>query len=807
MRTKVLVVFAVAFRAAPLAASTTEAESAVFAFDTRDSTGTTEAESGVFGMDARNLGNSDSRASGTFALNTLGSAPTGLEIVGPATVTAGSRTGYQVRWHAGNSTLDVTAAARWRFLTGAPGNTGMVPPTFHAGETTVPASTTIVASYIGPTGTGLESPPFTITILPRIQVTLAANPVAGQHGVRQFQAGVAGASGATVVNWDLDGDGQFDDATGESVTRDYGTWTGTTTVKVEVIDGEGERRIEERSVVLNKPPAANQPVESAPAYDPGGFDLYLPDAARSEFVFNAGGLNRRDSGLVVIAHGLKSDTHAGWMLKMGQGIESRCTEDGITPPDIGLLDWAHLAKDPAELPAIQKDLLERLIKQWWNPIGSGTAALGYAADFLIDLAAVKSFGMTTGQQLANWIYQNSSLGATPQIDKNKPIHLIGHSAGGFVAGEAARILKHPNTGTSQVWVDRVTMLDTPVVEGSHILQGGDNLPNPGWVDRYVSSAYGAITWPWTAVAAVMPNAYYRRSDVPKSGKLSTHALDPGSNGHGYAHDWYTDETILGNEFDGFIFSPIIDADSRIAKPVLVPAPAPQNDPPQDPPAEPPDFIPTGWQAFGDAVESGGTWTLTESADAGMWSEFTLPVGSRMLAFEFHFSGAGDGDFLAVHFGDLPVLFRGLDLPLSRDAWLPVEVPLEILPVMAGKLVFTLVSRGAVNAQAQLRNIRISQSTDPDGDGQADDFELRAGTDPRQNGSWFRVVAVERGPGGGITVRWPAAVGRTYSVLHSVDLGTGNLEVLATGLAGGGPLLEFHDASPPAGRAFYWVEFE
>jgi hypothetical protein len=264
------------------------------------------------------------------------------------------------------------------------------------------------------------------------------------------------------------------------------------------------------------------------------------------------------------------------------------------------------------------------------------------------------------------------------------------------------------------------------------------------------------------------------------------------------------------------------------------------------------LIPAGWEVFGEAMEAGAVWTLTEDADAGIWTDLSLPVEAQTLAFEFRFTSPGDGDFLALHFADLPVLFRGLDLPLSQEAWLPAEVPLDVFPAMDGKLVFTLVSRGVPNAEVQVRNIRILRSDDPDadgllngeeadfgtdprqwdtdgdglgdgeeiqihrtdptrwdtdGDGQSDDFELRAGTDPLQNGSVFRLLAVEHDAVEGVTVRWPSAPGKTYTMFRSAELGTGNLQVLGTGLGSSGPEAQFTDQSPPDGRAFYWVGVE
>ena len=833
-------------------AASTEAESSVFAMDLRDSLGTTEQESNLFTLEARDWGNQTGESSGSFALDTLGDAPLDLEIVGPATVTAGSQTTYAVKWHAGNSVLDVTENARWRFLTGAPGNSGMVPPVLYAGETTAPAVIVLVASYLGATGTSIESPPFAITILPRMTASLAATRASPNNGVVNLAASPQGATGTTVVNWDLDGDGQFDDATGETVVRDYGTWTGTTQVKVEVIDALGNRWIEQRRVTLNKPPVDNQPALEKPAYDPGGFTLHLADAARSQFQFDPA---RRDKGLVVIAHGLDSSVQAGWMQELGLAVEARCQSELGGAPNIALLDWSDLAGDPSELPLWLRITLEGLIRAGLKTVNFKAAAvgeLGKAINFGFDLYYVREFGLTTGQQLANWIYLNSSLGASPQIDKSKPIHLIGHSAGGFVVGEAGLLLKLAAGGLSPVYVDRVTMLDTPFPAKAHFSMASGSFPNPGEVERYISSFYGDLVW--MGAALVDPHPWYRRQYVFKS-LFPTDVLSTGANGHGYSYVWYTGNTTWNQEDptalenDGFAWSPIINASTRIAKAAMAPLPMPA---PLYSPAALPDFVPSGWQSFGDAVEDAGTWTLTEQADAGMWAEVALPVASENLRFEFRFTQGGDGDFLAVHFGDAPVLFRGLDQALSRDGWLPVEIPLDLVGGTAGKLVFTLVSRGNANAQVQVANIRATQTDDPDGDGltiaqeaaagtaarvwdtdgdtlsdgdevnvlltdptradtdgdgQGDAAELAAGTDPLANGSVFRVTAIERAPSGSIVLRWPGVVGKTYRVMRSETLGTGNFIVLAHGIAGTAPATVVEDPEPPAGRAFYWVEVE
>jgi len=825
---------------------TTAAESPVFAIETRDAANTTEAFCQDFALDVRSRGNCASMGSGTFLLNTLGTAPTELEIVGLAAVVAGSKTDYRVIWHAGFSDLDVTSDVRWRFLTGAPGNTGMVQSTFYAGETNSPATVQIVASYLAATGQSQDSPAFTITITPHLKTAVAAT----QTGTGKFTltATPTNNTGTTTVSWDLNGDGKYGDAYGETATVDFGSWTGTTKVKVLVTDGNGNTHIETRNVVVNKSPVVNQPTGTKPAYDPTDFFLILPDQTGTPFVFNPDGLDRQSTGLVVIAHGLYSSTQDDWMREMGAGIENRCRQNGLTPPNVALLDWSGLSMDPSPLPPLQEALLKALIVgglQQGNWVAAGIGATGEAINLGFDLWWVKKNGMVSGQNLANWIYLNSCCGSKPQIDKNRPIHLIGHSAGGFVMGEAARILKHPSSGMPRVYVDRVTMLDTPFVEKSHIAEGSENYPNPGTVERYVSSIWGSLAFGWP----VSTNNYYRYENVWT-------AATPGYNwiSHGDAHDWYTRSTIWKEgdpyailENDGFAFSPIlagIKAAASTQRQILAVSSAGVE--------LMSDYIPSGWQTFGSAVEYTGTWTLTEAADAGMWTDMTMPVAAQNLVFEFHFTQPGDGDFLAVHFGDMPVLYRGIDQALSRDGWVSAEVPLDLIGETTGKLVFTLVSRGNPNAQVQVRNIRITQSddvdgdgltneqeaalgtdprnpdtdgdglrdgdevniyhTDPlladtDGDGQSDATELLVGTDPLFNGSFFRVTDIHKGVTGGISLSWPGASGKTYRIRRSQALSTGNYEIIATGIPAVLPLTTFTDPAPPAGRGFYWVEVE
>ena len=183
--------------------------------------------------------------------------------------------------------------------------------------------------------------------------------------------------------------------------------------------------------------------------------------------------------------------------------------------------------------------------------------------------------------------------------------------------------------------------------------------------------------------------------------------------------------------------------------------------------------------------------------------------------------------------------------------MPAEIPLDLLPVMNGKLVFTLVSRGGVNAQVQIRNIRITQTedadsdgltvtdeqtagsdprnpdadgdglsdgdevsingTDPlladtDGDGQSDASELAAGTNPLANGSVFRITSLAKIPTG-FVLNWSGVSGRTYRVMRSQELGTGNYKTLAFSVPATLPTTTYVDPNPPPLKAFYWIEVE
>lgn len=79
------------------------------------------------------------------------------------------------------------------------------------------------------------------------------------------------------------------------------------------------------------------------------------------------------------------------------------------------------------------------------------------------------------------------------------------------------------------------------------------------------------------------------------------------------------------------------------------------------------------------------------------------------------------------------------------------------------------------------------ATDSDGDGQADVAEYLAGTNPRSGASTFAVSQLTRASNGDVTVQWPAAAGRTYTILASSSLAIGSWMPVSTGIPATPPL--------------------
>jgi hypothetical protein len=72
---------------------------------------------------------------------------------------------------------------------------------------------------------------------------------------------------------------------------------------------------------------------------------------------------------------------------------------------------------------------------------------------------------------------------------------------------------------------------------------------------------------------------------------------------------------------------------------------------------------------------------------------------------------------------------------------------------------------------------IVLNADPDGDGTNNEYEYKAGTDPNNNLSVFKIthseaVPVENDPAAGFMLKWLSATGKRYRVERTTDLGQG-----------------------------------
>ena len=257
----------------------------------------------------------------------------------------------------------------------------------------------------------------------------------------------------------------------------------------------------------------------------------------------------------------------------------------------------------------------------------------------------------------------------------------------------------------------------------------------------------------------------------------------------------------------------------------------------------------GFIYFGQASGSGEVHMLSDQTDAGFEKTFTLPTGSETLRFRYRFTNAGDGDFIAAYWGEETVLVICPDTASARSGFVEMEADVSRFGGQTGNLVFKLVSRGEVNAVAEIDQVQIVLSDDPDDDGLTnaqeatygsnahnddsdgdglsdfdevtthgtnpvvadsdgdmvpDQAELAASTNPLDKNSFLR-PRMERGAGGQLELLWQGVSGRTYSVVRSLDLSGTSFDFIRTEVPGTGVDCKVTDPDTAANpRAFYWV---
>jgi hypothetical protein len=219
---------------------------------------------------------------------------------------------------------------------------------------------------------------------------------------------------------------------------------------------------------------------------------------------------RAKRGFVLIAHGLrdgpnKDADYVRWMGRLEHEIEQHCSE---AKPDICLVDWNAPAADYAIAGSI---------------VGQVTAIRPRA----------EAIGQIVGCKLAMAIKSH-------KLDPEKPMHFIGHSAGGFVIMSATRTLLELGIKPKDL---RLTILDTPVPDTGKegdLLQILTNLSSVQ-VDYYCTSVFAV------GVPEDKFEPHFSRFNVGLED-----GIDSFTGAHSFAHEWYI-RSILSpkNIPDGF----------------------------------------------------------------------------------------------------------------------------------------------------------------------------------------------------------------------------------------------------------------
>lgn len=708
--------------------------SSSFELETRIPPGSVEAFSKTFSADTRYRGNSGSATSPGFGINTVQSTLDRVEITGcPTTLNAGANaTLHATAFFANGNALDVSPNCVWSVTRSTGGvSFGDSQQNVLSVSPDAPAQTVFVdAQYRFPSGLrGSEK--VQIQVCEAFRMSVASTyvttylTVPKPHAGYDFHADTRGPHGPALdanIRWDFDNDGDFNDGQGASASHMF-LFGKTYLIGVKAVDAAAATNTVYFYLTVNAQSATEDALACKPAVDitsgnllnPQG-DPTTPDAARAH------------KGLVVLTHGLNNTGRQEWLSDMAYAVGNRVGGEGA---NLCIFDWGEMA-DPTRYNTAAARTMDGQSKALW----------------LDDIIRIKPYGKAQGAVLANAIENWRMAGF---VDLTKPLHLIGHSAGGFVMGECGTILR--KLGYSNV---QVTMLDTP----QPYLEHAEQISQAYRVERYITQFGGTSGWDLptlpdnlSQVASVstallgsdqyrvQPGEYYYRRVIGNERDYGWFDF------HSEAHEWYTQTIRLPSTDDcglpipdGFNQSValgwngnfpqsagISGASQAAASSGLQSLSVGQGTVHLS--SSLPDIALSGFDSFGFVVESNGVYTLTEAGNAGIYKSVVLPIGIQSFKFRYKFTSPGDGDFLCVHWGDEPPLYIGLDLAISRDGFMDADVPLTAYAAQTNTLVVKLISRNATNAVAVLDSLAFSQSDDPDRDGLTTDQELAIGTNP------------------------------------------------------------------------------
>lgn len=693
------------------------------------------------------------------------------------------------------------------------------------------AETTISAYYDSSDGR-VASDPILVSVLPQLTVTVNYEwlPDRGEHKLSAEvydPAGLVDESDCS-FNWDLGADGVVEyEGFGSviypgSVFYDHALSMGTNRILVRAETEENPKRVDYDEITVILESKHSQEPVSQSAYEPSVGDI-LDDEGFDAVLTS----EKADVGLIVLIHGMDDTGESEWI----QGLYAEIYEAIDPVPNIVIYDWHEMSDaDYVKINLPDGELLE---------IYDRDEAFGIVDDIL----EVRKAGLGQGYLLASKIDKLIDSGL---VQTDKPIHLIGHSAGGFVAGKVAEelVLMYLSGNLSDPGI-QITMLDTPCPLKKHLVEAS-SFVTP---ERYISSRFGKARL-WLGD----DNTYYRK-EIPK--RYGNGLLFDQIKNHGYAHEWYREtvkrtESLFHSEGDGFQRSLFFgsqalttqtEENSTIIEPSSATLQTSSNNMTEI----------SGFSKFGDVFTSPPDFTITEEVNAGIYTDYTMPIGAEYLHFSTQYSGKNDGDFLSVHFGDEVVAVIP-DVEYRRGSLFKNKINVGHLAGETNTLMFKLVSRGDPGCSLLLSNIGITKTEDPDADGltileeesvgsdpldpdsdndglsdgdevntygtdplkadtdddgQNDGDEIRAGTDPLAAEDALRITNFEMLPDGSVDLTWSSKSDKTYRVYRTETLDFLNYRAVGGGAIPGeaGTTNLTDTPAVDVKKMFYWIEVE
>jgi hypothetical protein len=781
-----------------------------------------------------NLWAADSFESLPIRVDTRSLRLTGLVISGPTSVPSSSEATYTATlYQDGAAPLDVSEECRW-FVSGGPQDIHWVHTPIMRGRILEPRIPSTIPLRIVATTTRnsgrITSSPFSVIVEESNGLNVGIRLIhptqtgpkylrsAGEDYVWELAAepwGLAASKPGVSFQWFIDNQPL---ANTKQVHEEITGRRGTKSLGLVVTDGNGNTGRVHKTIPFD--------IHLVSALDPG--EGQLLDGDGEPFQFSP---IKSPHGLIILSHGLYSSGDVDWLSDMARAIAQRLGDLNKPVPNIAIYDWRDRA-DPTTYLEYDEYYDKRISKARKIAIKALVVGNDYLPfhELIADALLVRKYGLAHGRELADWITSEISRG---NILSSAPLHLIGHSAGGFVVGECGYRV-------GSFFDDiRVTTLDTPFPGFSHVWR----YPNPDYLDRHISSVLGNLDLLAT-YGSKSETAFRKTRQIPdySANVFSVKAQ------HQKAHEWYINTINSGAVGTvGFGWSPFMS--TAVSK-----SEASYTSFTSSVPAEI-EISVSNIVSIGSVSYTNGTYRLREIDDqlSGLVvSNYFPPAGTFTIRFSYQFTSAGDGDFLSVTAGD-EVVFVGKDMPLTRDDAVLAHADVEMIGRGPYSLRFYLVPRGATNAVLSISNIvavsiedidqdglmnadEIALGTNPlaydtdgdgisdfdevntvfsnplvadsDGDGMSDGDEISSGTSPTNAFSLLQIESVSQS-NGVVQIGWQSTSGSTYRVIASNEAGFQSYDVIERDILGAVPSQAFTNrvGTNAVGRTFYRILVE